>query len=105
MTNVYLPLRYAGLALEPELREATGIQRDSGRAEQSPYVAEVARQLRTQPRDQGKVGSRSSAEKDRRKISQRVRRQSVLMELRCGRDRRRRHQRGSDIVVHIDEKV
>lgn len=42
---------------------------------------------------------------DRRKYCRRAGRQHVLIELRCGIDRRRHNLRGSDIHDHIDEKA
>ena len=45
---------------------------------------------------------RSAVEGDRRKVCQRIARQPVLVELRSGRNRRRRHLRASDVAEHID---
>ncbi|TAN80892.1 MAG: hypothetical protein EPN14_05130 [Gallionella sp.] len=54
---------------------------------------------------QNEPGRRTVFPEERRKVSLRVRRQPVLVELRSGIDRRRRNLRAGDIVEHIDEKV
>jgi hypothetical protein len=46
---------------------------------------------------------RDGAYEDRRKYCRRVVQQKVIVDLRSGLDRRRRNQRGDDIVDHIDE--
>lgn len=68
----------------------------------SPLVAEteLERESRLQP--PGGQGMRSAAAEERRRVSQRVIRQSVLVEFRSGIDRRRRNLRESDIVEHVD---
>lgn len=71
-----------------------------------PYGAQQQDEVRRQPLgDRSKAYQRSLAKKERRKVSRRIIRKRVLLELRSGIDRRRRNQRESDIVEHIDEKV
>jgi hypothetical protein len=48
---------------------------------------------------------REAQQEERRKVSRRVSRQSVLVELRSGIDRRRHNLREGDIVEHIDEEA
>lgn len=48
---------------------------------------------------------RSLSSEDRRKANLRARQQTMLVEFRSGRNRRRYYQRGSDVVIHIDEKA
>lgn len=63
------------------------------------------------PQRPNRMGNQSETERrtvspeDRRKVSLRVSQQTMLVEFRSGRNRRRHSQRGSDIVVHIDEKA
>lgn len=42
---------------------------------------------------------------DRRKVNQRIRKQNIPLELRSGRDRRRNHNRATDIVERVDIKA
>jgi hypothetical protein len=55
--------------------------------------------------DQNEPERRIVSPEDRRKAGLRVSQQKMLIEFRSGRNRRRHYQRGSDIVVHVDEKV
>ena len=104
MGYIFSSLRYAGKVVEPGVKGVRS-REDNTEPERSPLLAGLGKrqELRQQARDPEKYGLRLVAGKERRKISQRVLRQPVLVELRCGIDRRRRHQRKSDIVVCIDE--
>jgi len=62
-------------------------------------------QQQQEPRPQPLGNRRSVVAEERRKVSQRVIRQRVLVELRSETDRRHRNLRESDIVEHIDVKV
>jgi hypothetical protein len=53
----------------------------------------------------GQLRQRAEPFEDRRKACRRVSRQTVLVELRSGPDRRRRNLRENDLVDHIDEIV
>lgn len=44
-------------------------------------------------------------ENERRRLCRRIRRESVLDELRSGIDRRRRNQRHDDLTTAVDEKI
>ncbi len=62
--------------------------------------------LQAQPmRDWNGAGRRTVFPEDRRKSSLHAGQQTMPVEFRSGRNRRRRHQRGSEIVEHIDEKA
>lgn len=61
---------------------------------------------KTHPKvDQNRPERRTFFPEDRRKANLRVSQQTMLVEFRSGKSRRRHSQRGSDIVEHIDEKV
>ena len=56
-------------------------------------------------RDWNEAGRRTVFPDDRRKAGLHASQQTMPVEFRSGRNRRRRHQRGSEIVEHIDEKA
>ncbi|MBU1425639.1 MAG: hypothetical protein KKH12_02465 [Gammaproteobacteria bacterium] len=66
--------------------------------EKQPAQQEAARLVEQQRHHEGPF-------EDRRKVCRRVAQQAVLVDLRSGLDRRRRNQRGDDLVEHIDETV
>lgn len=108
MRLVYVAPRYVSNTGIYEVKEGAGVRQPAqDRACNLPY-SEIQQQheVRRQPLgDRDKACRRSVVKEERRKVSQRVMRKSVLLELRSRIDRRRRNQRESDIVVHIDEKT
>ncbi|GEM_PF-4791011 len=50
-------------------------------------------------------GRRSVHSADRRRVSRRIRREPILAEFRSGVNRRRRHLRESDTIVHVSIKI
>jgi hypothetical protein len=55
--------------------------------------------------NQNEPERRTLAPQDRRKASLRASQQRMLVEFRSGRNRRRHYQRGSELVVQVDEKA
>lgn len=55
--------------------------------------------------EQDDPGRRVVFPEERRKVNLRISKQKMLVELRSGRNRRRRNQRGNDMVTRIDEKA
>lgn len=60
------------------------------------------RETEQQSPEYGRAEKRGYSE-DRRKLTRRVSKQAVLIELRSGVDRRRVDQRDGDVRIHIDE--
>lgn len=106
MSTVNGPARYAPFANSHQTHGVTDaghsdLSRIPNPADEHPGNLPDSRQWR----EQDGPGRRSEKIEDRRRICRRIRREPILVELRSGLSRRRRHQRDSDTLVHVSIKI
>lgn len=108
MRLVYVAPRYVSNTGIYEVKEGAGVCQPAQDHARNLLYSGIQQQheVRRQPLgDRNKACQRTVVKEERRKVSQRTMRKPVVLELRSRIDRRRRNQRESDIVVHIDEKA
>lgn len=95
--------RYASNALGHSQRGVGGIRQANRQLPNSNVDIERTGESRERkPEVQEKQQRVATEALDRRKVNQRIFHQRVLFDLRSGSERRRRNQRESDIVEHIN---
>ncbi|OGT21684.1 MAG: hypothetical protein A2342_08100 [Gallionellales bacterium RIFOXYB12_FULL_54_9] len=107
MSSISGLMRYVRYVKSQEV-QGTVESRQTNLKSRNHFVAESDRLHESRPRppgDQDKPGRRSTDQGDRRKVSRRITRQSVMVEFRSAIGRRRRHLREGDVVVHVNIKV